>query len=120
MRVSYAQDLFGNVMIPDTLNDFLDISLDVSGLSSLENSQFVLFPNPVLAGQVVYLRNDAIADVELGLYQMDGKLIRSVLVKNSATSGAQLFEISDLSAGIYWVKAMHGIEKSASRLVVLN
>jgi len=120
MRVSYAEDLAGNVMIPDTLNDFLDISLDVSGLSSLENSQFVLFPNPVLAGQVVYLRNDAIADVELGLYQMDGKLIRSILVKNSATSGAQLFDISDLSAGIYWVKAMHGIEKSASRLVVLN
>jgi hypothetical protein len=99
---------------------YLCCPLDVSGLSSLKNSQFVLFPNPVLAGQVVYLRNDAFADVELGLYQMDGKLIRSILVKNSATSGAQLFDISDLSAGIYWVKAMHGIEKSASRLVVLN
>jgi hypothetical protein len=120
LSIRSAVDVVGNIMVDDTLADFIDITLDVNDISVLKNPTPIFYPNPVISGQLVYLKNSIIADIDVQLCQMDGKLIKEYKVEANKNSGTLFLDTSDLKAGVYLIKQNYKGDVSVSRLVVVN
>lgn len=118
LSVRSAIDLVGNTMSADTLVDFIDIVLNVNEALELSNSNFSFYPNPVVSGQLVHLKNTSLVDVQVQLFHLDGKLIKELVV--NAIGEAQALDTSGMAAGVYLIKVNGKDAPYMARLVVVN
>jgi len=75
-------------------------------IPTLETSDFKVFPNPITAQATIEFTLKNSQNVRLGVYDVTGRLVHSILNNSSQPSGriAFDFEKSELTSGIYFVK----------------
>ncbi|MEZ4883883.1 MAG: M14 family zinc carboxypeptidase [Chitinophagales bacterium] len=93
----------------------LDVSLmpEITSIEDrLKTDDFVLYPNP--AKNTLFLKFEKTA-IQLQLFDMTGRIIYKTNLSKKETT----LDISDLEAGIYWVKAI-GVDWSGSQKMVVG
>ena len=79
---------------------------------------FSLYPNPANAGIVVNVNDlNPASDIEVRFLGIDGKEIRAEYFSNNETSRILNMDISELSAGYYFVRVVNGINNKVLPLV---
>ena len=120
LSIYSATDLAGNIMKNDTIIDFLNIELDVNDVNGLLENNLSFYPNPVVAGQLVYLKKSSNSGFNVQLCQIDGKMIKQLQISAQSSVGNSYFDTSDLTAGVYLLKMINNGIQSVSRLIVVN
>lgn len=105
---SFRMDLTGCGVVPPTTKSA------IAGSDESEALAFTLFPNPTSGDFTVSLPNYNVeAPAELALYDLNGKLISL----NVAESEVVNMNISDLAAGVYYLKVNSNGEVRTQKLI---
>lgn len=79
---------------------------------------FSLYPNPANSGIVVQVNDlNPTRDIEVRFLSIDGKEIRNEFIANNETSRILNMDVSELSAGYYFVRVVNGLNSKVLPLV---
>jgi len=93
-----------------SFNNFIfRVDLGPTGIQEILSGGINIYPNPASTSIEVPVREDA----ELSFYRADGTLAKKMNV-----SGPSQIDISDLHAGIYFVKAIEGEKQFLEKIIV--
>jgi hypothetical protein len=79
---------------------------------------FSIYPNPTNGGMVVNASSlDPLKAMTLSVYGMEGKQVRSQNINLTGTSVQMQVDLSDLSAGYYFIELIHGNSRQVKPLI---
>ncbi len=94
------------------------LPVGIDNLNADENNAFSVYPNPSSGMITVAFSNDKGSDVSIHIYDLSGRLARSVSDTKSVHSFSRDLDIRDLEQGIYTIEVRQGEHKMYQRLVV--
>jgi hypothetical protein len=98
------------------------LSIQVSpilGVSDLDgvNQSLKVYPNPATDNLTVEFNLNSNEGVDLGIYDILGSEVKSLLHNETVNANKYTFEISDLPYGIYFVKVKAGTESKIVKVI---
>jgi hypothetical protein len=92
-------------------------SILAAGISSTENLNFNMYPNPAENNFTIEFNKGNQSSVEIELFNTEGKLLSSVSVKESSKV---IFDVSPFNSGIYFVKITSTHSWPSGRKLIIN
>jgi glutathione peroxidase len=92
-----------------------------AGIGSISNSGNLfdlVSANPVEYSIDLRIASGLLQPVNVGLYSVDGKLVKEVLSKTISTPEKTKIDVSDLEAGFYFIVAENGLTRKTIRIVI--
>jgi flagellar hook assembly protein FlgD len=84
-------------------------------------SQISIYPNPVVSSATVAFDLDKNSNVEMNIYDIQGRVVKTVSRKN-LKSGHQTLSVNvnDLNKGTYIVRLVAGSKSATSKFVIIK
>ena len=115
---SYTPTITGNYAVAVTLNGCTDTSacvlVDFTGLESLNNADFTIYPNPGNGIFNVKFSNNG--DYDVDVFDVSGKLVYHI---NQLSSANNNLNLSNLEKGGYHVRISNGDNSVTKNLVIM-
>lgn len=109
---------YGGSSTGDFSLGYSDVTDDLATEVFSKGNRFSLYPNPAPNGRVsVLLENVEAAQVDLQIYNLQGRLMRHLTFENQGFSQKDL-DLSDFSSGVYFLKFTSGANQTTKKLIL--
>jgi hypothetical protein len=100
---------------------FGEVGYDDHSIESKTLSQISIYPNPAVTYATVAFDLDRNSNVELSVYDIQGRVVKSVS-RNNLQSGHQTIsiDVKDLNKGTYIVRFVAGSKTATSKFVIIK
>ena len=120
----FGQYLLGSAVLPSSYDLPIEI-LDTTptGIAKTEAFKFNVsqnVPNPFAKKTEIEVSSPNNAKIELNIYNIVGKLVRTEKYSVSAGISKIIFESNSLPAGIYFYKISNGSQTATHRMIITN
>ena len=94
---------------------------DISEADNQNNTSMIVFPNPISETALLTFNLPTEANVKIGIYTIDGKLVQKVSEqKYNAGANAIKFNVESISRGVYFIKLETENTKIIEKIVLMN
>ena len=96
-------------------------SSDIISEQSTDADELKVFPNPVQSATTISFKLEKSETVRLNIYDMTGQLVRTVVEKQFEKGvHSQQLDVTDIDAGIYFLRMQTGSHLQTRKLVVVK
>lgn len=93
---------------------FVHSSIATVAFNEGETISYLIYPNPAVSQIKVLLNEISSSTVTISLYDMNGKLVKSNLVRNPVQGSVQTLNVAGIAAGSYNLRIMDGLKTQTS------